>query len=224
MSEPAAEPGVVDPAAPEPSEPAWQAPSQTEWQDAQDQLAAYEYQLQQMQQPQMQQYPAVQQAPSIPDPGLAFEDQAEYQRQMEAYLDHRMAPYQQFQQQVALAQAEEEAMSILDGLAEQGDFDRQQAWARANQIVGQIRNDPRTAHLRPEVAAQRALEQAARDQREFERRVGEAYYQRQLEQIQQAAGQPRGPMGANMNGTQAAVVGGYGNGPNAVTRRMFGGG
>lgn len=204
MTETIPEPLVPEPepTAPDP-EPAW-APDPAEWQATQDRLN----QIAQVVQPQPQWQPQPQ-GPPIPDP---FADN--YAEQFQAYTEAMMAPYAQFQQQIQLAEAEERGMEILNTHAATiGEFDRDMAWARANQLIYQFGNDPR--------AAERALEQAAKETREYERRVGEAYYQQQIEQIQGVAGAPRG-IPAGPGGAQTVPVGNYGTGPNAVTNRIFG--
>jgi hypothetical protein len=184
-------------------EPSWM-PSQEEWQATQERLQQFEQVLAPPQ-------PQYQQGPQIPDP---FSET--YAQDFQAYTESLMAPYAEFQQQIQLAEAEERGMEILNQHASTlGDFDREMAWARANQLIGQFGTDPR--------AAERALEQAARDTREYEKRVGEAYHQQQIEQIQTVAGAPRG-LPAQVNGAQTVTAGGYGNVPGAVERRFFGGG
>ena len=182
-----------------PVEQPW-APDPAEWQATQERLE----QLAQVVQPQPQWQPQPQ-GPPIPDP---FSEN--YAEQFQQYTEHLMAPYQQFQQQLQLAEAEERGMEILNEHAQTlGDFDRDMAWARANMLTYQG------------IDVHKALEQAARETREYERRVGEAFHQQQMEQIQTVAGAPRG-MPAQVGGSQTVPVGNYGNVPNAVTARMFG--
>lgn len=183
-----------------PAEPAWTGPSQDEWQQTQEQLAQYAQMLQPPQQNPEQQPLAA------PDP---FSES--YQQDLEAYIDSRVAPFQQFQQQVQLAAAEERAMELLNQQASTvGEFDRGMAMARANQIMYQNGGTPESA-----------LAQAAKETREYERRVGEQYHQQQIEQIQGVAGAPRHlPPGTPAG--QTVPVGSYGNQPNAVTNRLFG--
>lgn len=187
--EPAADPGfAVDPA---------------EWQATQDRLA----ELQQIVQPPPQPWQQTPQGPPIPDP---FAE--DYPQQFQAYIEHVQQPLKEWQQQQQLTAAQSQAMSTLDQLAESGGtFDRDMAWARANQIILENGGDPN-----------KALEQAAKDTREYEARVGKAYYEQQIAQLQNAGNAPRGPLPAGVNGSQLVTTGGYGNVPNAVTSRFFG--
>lgn len=203
MEEPnlGAEP-VETPAPEAPAEPAWTGPSQDEWQATQEQLAQYA---------QMLQPPAQQQNPDQPPPLPEDVFSDTYQQDLAAYIDSRVAPFQQFQQQVQLAAAEERAMELLNQQASTvGEFDRGMAMARANQIMYQNGGTPESA-----------LAQAAKETREYEKRVGEQYHQQQIEQIQGVAGAPRHlPPGTPAG--QTVPVGSYGNQPNAVTNRLFG--
>jgi hypothetical protein len=204
MSEPLPEQPVDLPEAP--AEEEWSGPSREEWEQTQALLAQYNQQLQQPQAPQPQ--PHQQQAPSPPDP---FED--DFQGRLDAYIDYRMAGAQQLEQEIRLAQAEEFAMTHLNELASAGgEFDRGQAYARANMILIQNGGDP-----------VQALDQAAREVRDYEQRVGQAYYQQQIEQVQANAGAPRGLPAGTIGGAQTVATGGLGNVPNAVTRKFFGG-
>src|SRR4029077_10384324 len=156
MSEPLPEQPVDIPEAP--AEEEWSGPSREEWKQTQALLAQYNQQLQQPQAP-PQQYQPQQQPPSPPDP---FED--DFQGRLDAYIDYRMAGAQQLEQEIRLAQAEEFAMTHLNELAQAGgEFDRAQAYARANMILIQQGGDP-----------VQALDQAAKDVREYEQRVGQA--------------------------------------------------
>lgn len=203
MSEPMPEPTQDIPEAPVEEE--WSGPSREEWEQTQALLAQYN---QQQQQPQPQQPQQYQQPPAPPDP---FED--DFQGRLDAYIDYRMAGAQQLEQEIRLAQAEEFAMTHLNELASKnGEFDRSAAYARANMILIQQGGDP-----------VQALDQAAKDVREYEQRVGQAYYQQQIEQVQANAGAPRGLPAGTIGGAQTVATGGLGNVPNAVTRKFFGG-
>jgi len=187
--------------APEP-EPSWQGPTQAEWEQTQAQLAQYAQMLQ-PQQPQFGQP----QAPQAPDP---FSES--YQADLDAYLDYRLAGARQLEQEIRYAQAEDWAMGRFDELAESGGaFDRDAAYARANMILQQQGGDPT-----------QALERAAREQRDFEQRIGQEFYQRQIEQLQQNAGAPRGLPAGQLGAAQTVSTGGLGNVPHAVSRKFFG--
>jgi hypothetical protein len=198
MSEPIPEQPPVEPVA-EPVEPGWQGPSQDEWESTQAQLQQYAQMFQQTQQ-QQQAYPAA------PDP---FSET--FQADLDAYINYRMAGSQQLEQEIRLAQAEDWAHEHLDQLATSGgEFDRDAAYARANMILMQSGGDP--------VAA---LDQAAKDVREYEQRVGQAFYDRQIEQLRTNAGAPRGLPAGQVGAAQTVPTGGAGVGPYAVTRKFF---
>jgi len=200
MSEQIPEQPVVEP---EPVEEAWSGPSQSEWEDAQAQLQQYQQLQQQLQQQQPQeQY----QQPQAPDP---FSET--FQQDLDAYIGHRLQGAQQLEQEIRLAQAEEAAMGRLNELAQQGgDFDRDAAYARANMILMQQGGDP-----------MRALDQAAKDVREYEQRVGQAFYDRQIEQLQTNAGARTGLSASTIGAVQTIGTGGLGADPLAVTRKFF---
>jgi hypothetical protein len=127
------------------------------------------------------------------------------------------APLQQFVEQQQIAQGEQQAMEMLGEIAARdGEFDKPMAWTVAQHIAatrGAPSNDRESQQL---------LADAARQVREYEKRIGEAYHQQQIEQIQTVAGAPRG-LPAQVNGAQTVSAGGYGNVPGAVERRFFGG-
>src|SRR5215471_18872470 len=194
------EPEQTPEATPEPSEPSWQGPSQEEWEQTQAQLQQYA----QMLQPQQPQYQP--QQPMAPDP---FSET--FQQDLDAYIGYRMAGSQQLEQEIRLAQAEEFAMEHLDELAQRsGEFDRDAAYARANMILMQSGGDPMAA-----------LDQAAKDVREYEQRVGQAFYDRQIEQLQTNAGAPRGMPAGGTGAAQTVLSGGLGTDPLAVVRKFF---
>jgi len=198
MTEPVPEQPAVEPEA----APEWSGPTQEEWEQSQAQLQQYEQLLQQQQQPQQFQP----QQPLAPDP---FSET--FQQDLDAYINHRMAGAQQLEQEIRLAQAEEFAMERLEQLAQQGgEFDRDAAYARANMILMQQGGDP-----------MRALDQAAADVREYEQRVGQAFYDRQIEQLQTNAGAPRGLPASGTGAVQTVPTGGLGRDPFAVTRKFF---
>jgi hypothetical protein len=184
---------------PEP-EPSWQGPTQSEWEQTQAQLQQYA----QMLQPQPP--PWQQQAPQAPDP---FSET--YQSDLDAYLDYRLAGARQLEQEIRYAQAEDWAMGRFDELAESGGgFDKDAAYARANMILQQQGGDPT-----------QALERAAKEQREFEQRIGQEFYQRQIEQLTQNAGAPRGLAAGQLGAAQTVSTGGLGTDPLAVVRKFF---
>src|SRR5215471_20312384 len=200
MSEPVPEQPPVEPVETPAEEPSWQGPSQEEWEQTQAQLQQYA----QMLQPQQPTYQP--QQPMAPDP---FSET--FQQDLDAYIGYRMAGSQQLEQEIRLAQAEEFAMEHLDQLAQKaGEFDREAAYARANMILMQSGGDPMAA-----------LDQAAKDVREYEQRVGQAFYDRQIEQLQTNAGAPRGMPAGGTGAAQTVLSGGLGTDPLAVVRKFF---
>jgi hypothetical protein len=121
----------------------------------------------------------------------------------------------QFVEQQQIAQGEQQAMEMLGEIAgRDGEFDKEMAWTVA-QNMAMTRGAPSN-----ERESQQLLAEAAKQVREYERRVGEAYHQQQIEQIQTVAGAPRG-MPAGQPGAQTVTAGGYGNVPYAVANRFF---
>lgn len=171
-----------------------------EWQATQDRLAQIADVVQPPTPPWQQP-----QGPPVPDP---FAD--DYQAQFQAYIEHVNAPMRQWQEQQQLTAAEQQAKATLDTLAGQGDFDRDTAWARANQIILQNGGDPN-----------KALEQAAKETRELESRIRAQAVEEYKQQLQGVAGQ-RGALPAGPGGAQTVATGGLGNVTNAVTHKFFG--
>src|SRR6516225_4498577 len=137
--------------------------------------------------------------------------QQQLQQDLDAYLSYRLQGSQQLEQEIRLAQAEDWAMGHLDELAQKGgEFNRERAYERANIILMQQGGDP-----------VRALDQAAREIREYEAGIGQAFYDRQIEQLRTNAGAPRGLPASGVSGAQTVPTGGLGSGPYAVTRKFF---
>jgi len=201
MSEPVPEQPPVEPEAPAVEEPSWSGPTQAEWEQTQAQLQQYAQMFQQAQQPQYGYQP-----PQAPDP---FSET--FQQDLDAYIGYRMQGTQQLEQEIRLAQAEEFALEHLEQLAQRGgEFDRDAAYARANMILMTQGGDPLAA-----------LDQAARDVREYEQRIGQAFYDRQIEQLTTNAGAPRGLPPSGVSGAQTVPTGGLGTDTYAVVRKFF---
>ena len=206
MSELAPEGASVEPVEAPTEDTSWM-PTQEEWQATQERLAQFEQALQ----PQPQ-YEYQQQGPPIPDP---FSET--YAQDLQAYTQAQLAPIQQFVEQQQIAQGEQQAMEILGEIAaREGEFDKEMAWMIARDTAA-TRGAPSSDR-----ESQQLLAEAAKQVREYEKRIGEAYHQQQIEQIQTVAGAPRG-LPAQVNGAQTVSAGGYGNVPGAVERRFFGG-
>jgi hypothetical protein len=207
MSEPAPETPAVEPAAP--AEPAWSGPSQDEWEQTQEQLAQYSQLAQQQQFQQFQQPVPQYQGPNVPDPLSET-----WGQDFERYVDERLQFVANLEREMQQAQGQEDAMARFDQMQGEGSFNADMAWTVARQIAAA--QPPRN-----DADANRILTEAAAQVRAYERQIGEAYHQQQLEQLQGVAGAPR-QVPAGQPGAQTVPVGGYGNVPNAVTSRMFG--
>lgn len=212
----------------EPQQESWQGPSQDEWNDYlqfRDQVnqaqAEYEQQLAQ-QQEQGAQQPAIE--------WLDEDSQAQLDRYLEQRLEQRLGPIQQVIDQQALQEGDQRAQDILNDLvARDGDFllegSREKARALANTYFPEMaqRHGYGTSMWNPQRAGEAALEQAAKDVREWEQAVGRAYYEREVNQLRGLAGAPREPGAGSPAAGQSHMVGGLGNRPNAVTSKFFGG-
>jgi hypothetical protein len=204
MSELIPEGAAVEPVEAPVEDTSWM-PSQEEWQATQERLAQFEQVLA----PQPPQYQP--QGPPIPDP---FSET--YAQDLQAYTQAQLAPLHQFVEQQQIAQGEQQAMEMLGEIAaREGEFDKNMAWMIARDTAA-TRGAPTSDR-----ESQQLLAEAARQVREYEKRIGEAYHQQQIEQIQTVAGAPRG-MPAQVNGAQTVPAGGYGNVPYAVANRFFG--
>lgn len=193
---------AVEPEAP--AEPVWSGPSQEEWQETREALQ-YLAQAVPQQQPQYQQQE---------QPGPAeidfFADDA--QSQLDAYIESKLAPYADYTQQAILSEAEERAQDILtDIVSRDGEFllegSLEKARALANTYVPQMAQQ----YGYGPAAAERALEQAAKDVREWEQAVGEAYHQRQINQLSNLGGARTEPGAAGSAAAQQFVIPGGGD-------------
>jgi hypothetical protein len=199
--EPAAAPELAEPAAPEaPAEESWGGVTQEDWETTQQALA-YIANAITPQQPQPQQ-PGYQ----PPEPVQLDPLDENFQTQLDQYLEQKLAPYADYTQQAILGEAEQRAADILtDITARDGDFlfdgSVEKARALANSYVGQMAQQ---YGFGPQ-AAEQALEQAAKDVRAWEQAVGQAYHDRQINQLSTLGGAPREP-GAAGNGSQQFVI------------------
>ena len=210
--EPIQEPVVEPEAEPtaEPVEPAW-APSQDEWQqisDAVGHLAQLEQQRAQVYQPQ----PGDQNQIDIDPFGENFGEQ------LRGVIRQELTPYQEFQQSVAIGEAEERAMDILSDLASKdGDFDKDVARLRAEQMLPEM-----TAKYGPGVkAAEAALEAAAQQQRAYEQKLYEQAVAKHTNHLATLSGAPGEPGTGYTVGVSQRTMPDYREG-GSVTRRFFG--
>lgn len=207
--EPAADPALDGSAAPEPG---W-APSREEW----DQFTGAVQSLAQLEQQRASVYQPQQQTDGTPRPD-PWERPDTFQQDLDAYINARMAPVQQFQTDAQLAEAEERAMDILaDHATREGEFDTKLARIRADSLLPtmQQRYGPGPK------AAEAALEAAAREQREYEQAIYQAAVSRYTNQIATLSGAPGEPGSTYTVGVQSRTMPDYTKG-GSVTSRFFG--
>lgn len=172
-----------------------------EWFDSPEAEEWFQTRLQRQQFEEYQQQQAQSQQPSID--WLSDEDRA----QLDRYIDSRIGPATEFQQQLAYQEAEERARDILaDNATRHGDFDLDLARLRADTLLPQMQQ--RYGHTAK--AAEAALEAAANQQRQYEQQMmkkGEEQYVNQLSTLSNA---PRVPAaaGAPANGVHVTPEGG----------------
>jgi len=208
--------GPGDPApdpAPDASEAPW-APSQDEWNQiagAVGYLAELEQQRAQVYQPQQ---PGGEQPVEI-DP---FDPQsiAEHVRQL---VRAETAPLQQLHQQMTTDEGEERARDILtDDATANGEFDIEMARLRADRLLPQM-----NARMgRGTKAAEAALAQAAKDQRDYEAKRDQAAVERHMNQLKVLDGAPGEAGSTYAQGVQQRVMPDYREG-GTVASRFFGG-
>lgn len=205
---PAAPPAADPPAAPE----GWQGPSQDEWASvagAVQTLAQLEQSRASIYQPPANQ-PNV---PPVPDPWAD-----DYPEQLEAYVNHRVAPFQQYVQQQDSQRGTEAAKAYLDEQAsEGGDFDRDIAMMRAHQLMPQMQ----ARYGYTPKAAEEALAQAAKDQRAWEKARADAAVSAHQNHLETLSGAPGEPGTTYMQGVQQRTMPNYRDG-GSVAARFFG--
>jgi hypothetical protein len=202
--EPVGEP--VESAYEEPVEPAWQGPSQDEWQQTQN-LIAY---VAQAIQPQEEQ-------PGV-DP---FAD--DFQARLDAYIDQRLAPIQSVQQEAVMGRAEEQAMEMLTGYAQADPFIYEGSLQNARKLANDFLPQAQQQYGYGPRAAEEALKAAHKAVREWEGKVGEAYHQRQLEQLRGLGQVRREPTSNGMNGQTSQLISASGPGDErAILQKYFG--
>lgn len=189
-----------------PAEQPWSL-DPAEWQATQERLE----EIAQVVRPQPQ-YQSQDQGPPVPDPFA--DDYAQQVAVREAWL---LQPLRQIQYEMTQAEGRESAMAFFErDAAANGAFDAERAWGQAQYMVmsGQV------APPQNERESQQILAESAKQLREYDRRVGEAYHQQQIQQVQAVAGAPR-QIPAGATAAQIVETGGLGAGPNAVTDFFF---
>ena len=204
----------ADPAADPATEPVapW-APSQEEWEQvtgAVGYLAQLAQQQAQVYQPQPMNGEQVR-----PDP---WERPDSFQQDLDAYINQRMAPVQQFTQEAALSEAEERAMDILaDFATRDGEFDKELARVRADHLLPQMQQ----RYGYGPKAAEAALEAAAVAQREYEQKVYADAIAKHTNQLATLSGAPGEPGSTYVQGVQQRTMPDYTKG-GTVAQRFFG--
>jgi hypothetical protein len=130
-----------------------------------------------------------------------------FQAQLDQYLEQKLAPYADYTQQAILGEAEQRAADILtDITARDGEFlfegSVDKARALANSYVGQMAQQ---YGFGPQ-AAEQALEQAAKDVRAWEQAVGQAYHDRQINQLSTLGGARKRARRGRATGAQQFVI------------------
>lgn len=218
---PEAPAGVEAPEAP--AEEAWSGVSADEWQQTQETLQQQQQAIEYFAQLAQPQTPFQQQPPAAPEPVQIDPLDDNFQSQLDQYLEQKLAPYADYTQQAILQEAESRAADILtDIVARDGEFlidgSTEKARALANTYVPQMAQQ----YGYGPAAAEHALEQAAKDVRAWEQAVGEAYHQRQINQLGTLGGAPQQP-GAAGNGAQQFVIPAGGDLMDVVRRHTGGG-
>lgn len=183
MSEAAIEPVEGEPV--ELAEEVWSGPTQEEWQQTQTQLQEAAALVE-----------AVRQGNQSDGPLADYDP--EFRQQLDQWFDQKVAPYQSFQQEAILGEAEQRAQDILHDLSvRDGEFDTQTARLRADHLLPEF-----AAKYGPgPKAAEAALAAAASAQRDYETALRTAA----VEQYQNGMrGLPRTPVEPAANGVIGA--------------------
>ena len=187
------EPGPLSPDYTPPAEPA--APAEPEgppewfspyaerfdqFTQSAEQLAWIAQQMEQQQQPQGQ----VQLDPFAED----------FQTQLDGYIDQRMAPFRRAQETWEQSEGNERARDILsDNVAREGEFILEGSNAKALRLAEAYLPEMQSRYGATAQAAEEAITAAAREIREYEREVGEAFHSRQMNQLKTLNDAPREP-------------------------------
>jgi hypothetical protein len=139
----------------EDAEPAWSGPTEEQWLSTQAQLAEAAALVEAVRAGQNQDGPL-----SGYDP--------EFRQELDQYINQKLSPYQSFQQDAILGEAEQRAQDILhDDAVRNGEFDTQTARLRADHLLPDM-----TAKYGPgPKAAEAALAAAAKEQRDYEKQM-----------------------------------------------------
>lgn len=196
--------GDVPPDEP-PAEEVWAGPSQEEWQQTQ---AALTHIVQSMQQP--------------ADAGPAVDPFADdFQARLDAYLDQKIAPLAQSEEQRALEAAEAQAGEILQGFAADDPFLIEGSLAKARTLANEFLPRTQQQYGFGPKAATEALKLAHKAVREWEDQVGKAYYERELAQLQGLGSVRREPQPSGDGAAQQLIVASGPGDEHAVLAKYF---
>lgn len=201
------EPGPLSPeyAAPEPvaPEPAWTGPSQEDWDRVSggfDNLSQQLDYIAQMAQPQQQQY-----GPAQPEPLDPLADN--FQEQLDAYIEQRLAPVYNATQTWQQSEGTERAKDILgDNISRNGEFLFNGSNERVIREAEAYLPEFQSKYGQTPQAAEAAINAAADAVREYEKAVGEAYHQRQMNQLRRIGEAPRQPGAPAATATQTHTL------------------
>lgn len=169
------------------AEPVWSGPSQEEWQQTQAQLADAAALVEAVRAGQNQDGPL-----SGYDP--------EFRQELDQYINQKLSPYSQYQEQAILGEAEQRAQDILHDLSvRDGEFDVQTARLRADHLLPDM-----AARYGPgPKAAEAALAAAAKEQRDYESQMQAKAVEQYQNQLRGITSAPREPAASgNPAGTQ----------------------
>jgi len=179
-------PETAEPAAPTatPEEEAW-APSRDEWNQMSE---ANGYILEQLSQIAQLAQPQQEQDTRLDPLAEDFEDR------LSTFLDQRLQPFQHAQQQWQQSEGKERAQDILsDNVSRDGEFIFEGSSQKALTLAETYLPEMQQRYGATPQAAEAAINAAAKDVREYERAVGEAYHKRQMNQLQTLNDAPREP-------------------------------
>lgn len=170
-----------------------------------------------------------QQLPQEPDPQQQQGPQLDWldpesQQQLDAYIDQRISPIQQYTQEQQLAEASEQARDILnDHLKTQGfEYMNDASADRALELANHYVAEEQARYGQGIEAAEAAISRAADEVRAWEQAVGQAYAEQQGQHVQRVMQAPQQPQQSGTPAAQTLTT--TPGGPQAVLQKYFGGG
>lgn len=118
----------------------------------------------------------------------------DFQTQLDAYLEQRMAPFQYARETWEQQEGTERARDILqDNVSREGEFIFEGSTEQALRMAEAYLPEMQQRYGATAQAAEEAINAAANAVREYERSVGEAYHSRQMNQLKTLNDAPREP-------------------------------